>query len=121
MTLQSYKISSSQYTLSYSVKGKKSVLCTDRYIVANLASFTLQEFFFEHDEYNTTWMGPFSSDNGFDIDHNGFRVFRFNHNILVELSDVWETIQLFLGALIGSTVPKFTAEENLNFLKDHMV
>jgi len=35
-------------------------------------------------------------------------------------TEIYETILLFFGALIGAHVPEWTAEDNLLFLKDHM-
>ncbi|KJE95080.1 hypothetical protein CAOG_05572 [Capsaspora owczarzaki ATCC 30864] len=61
-----------------------------------------------------------------DIGRNGFRVFRFLQNEVETLVDIYETLQLFLGALGLNTggnssthVPTQTAENNLKFLHDY--
>jgi len=47
-------------------------------------------------------------------------VFRFPTGITMTIVDIWETLQLFLGALLGKSVPSWTAEDNAKFLEDHM-
>jgi len=98
---------------------KTSTFCDEGYIFATISDFHVHYFIFDG-ESTIEFRGDFSDDLVYDMAHNGFRVFRFPTGITMTIVDIWETLQLFLGALIGKSVPEWTAEDNVKFLKDHM-
>ena len=93
-----------------------SLFCTDGFLLGNIGSLHVHYNFFRGSR-TIEWRGNFSANDIYDIEKNGFRVFHFKDGAVHTIADVWETLQLFLGALVGKHVPKFTAEDNVEFLE----
>jgi hypothetical protein len=105
--------------LSIKMENKSSLFCDDGYLIAYTGSFDIT--YFEIDgEKDITFNGPWTDDQYFDITTLGIRIFIFPDGITMTASEIYDTILLFFGGLIGAHVPEWTADENLQFLADHM-
>jgi hypothetical protein len=107
------------FVFSLDLENKKDLLCTDGFLIAYIGSFQIQ--YFEFDGTNDiTFSGPFTEEYTFDVNNLGIRIFMFPAGFLMTGTEIYETIMLFFGGLIGAHVPEWTAEQNLQFLQDHM-
>jgi len=98
---------------------KKSFLCDELYLIGYVGSFDLVTYELIGD-HASTWEGGWPIEESYDIQNNGLRLFRFPDGTPGTAGEVFETMMLFFGALIGAYVPDWTADDNLQFLADHM-
>jgi len=105
--------------VTFDTEEKNGWFCDDGYLIATTQSFHIEYFEFTG-HWHLKWSGDLPEASQYDIEKNGFRIFRFTDDIHMTIVDVWETLQLFLGALVQHEVPDWTAEDNLKFLKDYM-
>jgi hypothetical protein len=105
--------------LHFTLTNKKTDFCDEGYILAYIADFTFH-YFFLGGESTVEFRGKLSPDVAYDVSTKGFRVFRLPTGITMTVVDIWETLQLFIGGLLGESVPEWTAEDNAKFLIDHM-
>jgi len=98
---------------------KSTFLCNELYMIGYVGSFDLVTYEFTGD-HSSTWSGGWPIEELFDLQNNGLRLFRFPDATFGTAEEVFETMMMFFGALIGAHVPDWTAEDNIKFLKDHM-
>eukprot|EP01127_Copromyxa_protea_P013184 TRINITY_DN3520_c0_g1_i2.p1 TRINITY_DN3520_c0_g1~~TRINITY_DN3520_c0_g1_i2.p1 ORF type:complete len:521 (-),score=82.23 TRINITY_DN3520_c0_g1_i2:47-1609(-) len=110
----------SSATLTVSTTGKSSLLCDDTYLFGYIGSFDVTFFESPYWTHDIEWAGGWSEADAFDLETNGIRIFRFPDGVTASAEEVFETVLLFFGGLIGAHVPEWTAEDNLKFLADHM-
>jgi len=105
--------------LTIDVANKTSFLCDDGYLMAYVGSFDINYYEIPGEKL-IYWEGDWSEDTLYDINTLGIRIFRFPDGLTMTTEQIYETIMLFFGGLIGVHVPEWTAEQNLQFLQDHM-
>lgn len=105
--------------VNFETDNKSSYFCDDVYLFATVENFHLRTFEFPGN-HEIEWEGGFSDAELYDVLNNGIRVFKFPDEVFGTTTEIWETLMLFFGALIGAHVPAWTAEDNLKFLADHM-
>eukprot|EP01123_Difflugia_compressa_P003781 TRINITY_DN15092_c0_g1_i1.p1 TRINITY_DN15092_c0_g1~~TRINITY_DN15092_c0_g1_i1.p1 ORF type:complete len:447 (-),score=84.61 TRINITY_DN15092_c0_g1_i1:32-1270(-) len=88
-------------------------------MIGYVGAFDLITYEFTGD-HSSQWEGGWPIEEYYDIQNNGLRIFRFPDAATGTSEEVFETMMLFFGALIGAYVPSWTAEDNLKFLADHM-
>jgi len=106
-------------SLVIDVHDKNTWLCDELYLLGYVGSFDLVTYEITG-THKSTWEGGWPDEEIFDLQNNGIRVFRFPDGTPGTATEVFETMMLFFGALIGAYVPPWTAEDNLKFLADHM-
>eukprot|EP01091_Cochliopodium_minus_P010277 TRINITY_DN2685_c0_g1_i1.p1 TRINITY_DN2685_c0_g1~~TRINITY_DN2685_c0_g1_i1.p1 ORF type:complete len:499 (+),score=112.43 TRINITY_DN2685_c0_g1_i1:11-1507(+) len=111
------KTSNTRYTIKLTHEDSANLTCKDGYLFGTMENLQVHYVFF-HGQTTINWDGNFTSDDEYDIEKNGIRIFRFLDGEVKTIADVWETFQLFFGALLGKTVPPFTAKDNLEFMKE---
>eukprot|EP01126_Amoeba_proteus_P058854 TRINITY_DN7645_c0_g1_i1.p1 TRINITY_DN7645_c0_g1~~TRINITY_DN7645_c0_g1_i1.p1 ORF type:complete len:529 (-),score=93.89 TRINITY_DN7645_c0_g1_i1:153-1739(-) len=107
-------------SLVVSTTEKRSLLCRDGYLIAYVGSLDVRYFELSWFDHHITWPGGWSDGELYDLNVNGLRIFKFPDGIIATVEELFETVMLFFGGLIGAHVPEWTAEDNLKFLEDHM-
>jgi len=105
--------------LTLKTSDKASWFCDDGYLIGYISSFDIT-YFELSDTHVITWPGPWSDGELFDLQTHGLRIFKFVDGFTMTVDQIYETVLLFFGGLIGAHVPEWTAEDNLQFLQDHM-
>lgn len=105
--------------LTVSMNNKQSFLCDEMYLIGYVGAFDIIPYVFTGDS-STNWDGGWPDEQLYDIQNNGLRLFRFPDGLTGTPVEIFETLMLFFGALIGTEVPNWTAADNLQFLADHM-
>ena len=104
--------------------GKKSLLCREHLFMSTTDRHHVEGFFmpFTH----TMTFKNLDQDDLDDIRVDGLRMYMFCHGIIDEFISVFNTLKLYIGGLgadprypiIGSHVPKYMEDANVEFL-DH--
>jgi len=115
----SVEVKDGNVVFSLDLEDKKSLFCADGFLIAYIGAFQIQYFEFTGTNH-ITFSGPFTDDQSFDINNLGIRLFMFPDGFIMTGTEIYETVLLFFGGLIGVHVPEWTAEQNLQFLQDHM-
>eukprot|EP01098_Paradermamoeba_levis_P015413 TRINITY_DN782_c0_g1_i5.p1 TRINITY_DN782_c0_g1~~TRINITY_DN782_c0_g1_i5.p1 ORF type:complete len:430 (+),score=164.24 TRINITY_DN782_c0_g1_i5:326-1615(+) len=98
------------------VEKPTSRLCNDYYLFGTMSGISLKSFFFRG-KHSITWKFKNLTDaEKWDVSQNGIRVFRFIVGETEAIKSLFETVDLFLPALLNQAVPEKTAELNLKFL-----
>jgi len=113
-----------KYTITTS--DPKSLLCKDWFFFATRSAYHVETFFWSK-TYELTFNG-FSAEVSDDILFNGWDVYMFCDGYIDTFVSVFKTILMFAGGLsddpnwpiIGSHVPQYMADANLEFLKEAM-
>jgi hypothetical protein len=69
------------------------------------------------------WTSPTDASVKFDLQHIGFRIFRFKDGPPKTAEDVINAFDLFYGTIVnrpGSPIPKWQVQDNLQFMEDMM-
>eukprot|EP00013_Stygamoeba_regulata_P028677 CAMPEP_0177665450 /NCGR_PEP_ID=MMETSP0447-20121125/21059_1 /TAXON_ID=0 /ORGANISM="Stygamoeba regulata, Strain BSH-02190019" /LENGTH=599 /DNA_ID=CAMNT_0019171541 /DNA_START=639 /DNA_END=2440 /DNA_ORIENTATION=+ len=104
--------------LTLSLEDRQGVVCEDYLLFATATTWHAQVFR-KPGTHVIQWHGM-SADELNDVEHNGFRVFRFNGTLPEMVSSVYETLLLFVGADTGNaSVPETVANANRDFLRDN--
>jgi hypothetical protein len=95
------------------------MLCNDGYLIASLDDLYIH---YQYTKGTHVVNFPISSNKAVkaDINYMGFRVFKFREGPIYTLRDVFNAFNLFLGGMIGKSVPEWEAKQNLKFLKYNM-
>eukprot|EP01123_Difflugia_compressa_P003829 TRINITY_DN15136_c0_g1_i1.p1 TRINITY_DN15136_c0_g1~~TRINITY_DN15136_c0_g1_i1.p1 ORF type:complete len:532 (-),score=102.84 TRINITY_DN15136_c0_g1_i1:26-1621(-) len=113
-------VTSDSISLAVSTLDKQSFFCSSGYLFAYFSSFDIV-YFELPDTHGISWSASgLSNAELFDVNTLGVRVFNFSDGVLFSGEELFETVMLFFGGLIGAHVPEWTADDNLQFLADHM-
>eukprot|EP01116_Phalansterium_solitarium_P019619 TRINITY_DN5556_c0_g1_i1.p1 TRINITY_DN5556_c0_g1~~TRINITY_DN5556_c0_g1_i1.p1 ORF type:complete len:572 (+),score=196.97 TRINITY_DN5556_c0_g1_i1:105-1820(+) len=104
--------------ITFNTTGKTSRDCDDGYFIATTSQADIH-YMKDGDTHTIEWRGPFSENQINDIETYGFRLFSLTDDATWTIIDFWETLQLFIGAMVEHQVPSWTAEDNLKFLRDY--
>lgn len=105
------------------LKGKRSLFCSDFFLVANTEMFHVENFFFAG-THKTTFKVPGKNAQS-DIVHNGLHAYLFCEHLREELLSVITTVKAFVGGLglhgriplFQPKVPKYMEDANLEFMR----
>jgi hypothetical protein len=117
---QKTKISATQKEVTIFTSNPTSKTCSDGYLIATLDDVKIHYTFFKGSHVIKMNNPSKIKEVNIDFQKLGFRIFRFKDGPLKTIRDLWQTIDLFLGALIGKSVPGFTAKDNLRFMEEKM-
>jgi len=106
--------------MTITTSNKSSWFCDDTYLFGYVGSFDITFFEVGFWNHHVDWAGGWNDAEMYDLNTHGIRVFRFPDGLTATAQEIFETVMLFFGALIGTHVPEWTAEDNLLFLKNHM-
>jgi hypothetical protein len=105
--------------LTITPSNPNNATCRELYLVGYVGAFEM--IYLESAKpYVLFWDGYWPDEQLYDLQTKGLRFFRFPEGATGTATEVFETMMLFFGALIGAWVPPWTADDNIQFLADHM-
>jgi len=99
------------------VSDKKSLLCSDWYVLATGSGIKFETFFISGKHKSSWKIENISGEELWDIKTHGVRAFRMLDDKLKIAYDLYKTATLFLPGLTHRTLPEATEKQNLHFMK----
>jgi hypothetical protein len=118
------KVDNETYNVHVKTGKKLHTTCREAYVFANTEIFHIEIFMFKAD-HTLTFKVP-TADGQADMDFGGIKVYQTCEGIVDDLKSVFNMAKCFIGGLshrpnvpiIGSHVPKYMEEANVEFLKE---
>lgn len=120
------EISSSKLTLELEAQDPYSPLCSDDFLIALIRQRETETIFWSG--IHLVEFEGLREDDAYDIMKNGVRLFSLKDNYISTVNSAINTAEMFLGGLTGNTdipvlgskVPDYMVEANLEFLAQNM-
>eukprot|EP01097_Dermamoeba_algensis_P000740 TRINITY_DN1261_c0_g1_i5.p1 TRINITY_DN1261_c0_g1~~TRINITY_DN1261_c0_g1_i5.p1 ORF type:complete len:568 (-),score=130.75 TRINITY_DN1261_c0_g1_i5:76-1779(-) len=106
-------------TVTLLLEKPSSLFCNDYYLFATMSEFTIKPFLLRGEHTVELTFKNLTDADKFDLMSNGVRVFRFITGEAEAIESLYDTVMLFLPALLNQGVPEATAEANLRFLESY--
>lgn len=116
--------SETTFDVTIQTSGAKSLLCNDVIMLGNTEIQHVEIFYLNGKHTMHFQMNDTESQD--DIALNGIDVFNFCDTAVEDIESLWNTLKMFVGGLsdhpdmpvIGSHVPKYMEQANVNFIHD---
>ena len=120
------KTSDTTFDVNLSLNKPKHFLCTEAFLIGNTETFHIEENIVSGDHKISLTMD--TPEAQADFAFGGIKIYMFCDGIATEIESLLTTLECFVGGLsdhpkwpiIGSHVPDYMAEANIEFIKESM-